>query len=196
MIYAISIRAILELSILLSLGRHRSASFSMYRRSHLTQSLVRRHTHSRTRIFSTKKSLILPKDDQPIQTIAAPMVAASDYAFRCLCRQYGVDLTYTQMLHTTNLLKDKQFGRHHLDLWEYTPPPSKWLRTQENLLEDPGGKSFLQPSFDQETFERAKRGPTVVQLAGHDPTTVVNAAKLILEQTDGQVHGFDLNLGK
>ncbi|GKZ00992.1 hypothetical protein MPSEU_001050700 [Mayamaea pseudoterrestris] len=138
-------------------------------------------------------SLRLPQHDKPINCIAAPMVAASDYAFRCLCRQYGVDLTFTQMLHTENLLKQETFRRNHLDLWEYTPIPAIWSREQREFLEgsksmDDGGRL----SHEQQAWTC---GPVIVQLAGHDPVRVVEVAELVLEHTGGRVHGFDLNLG-
>ena len=188
--------------IILLLGDLRvTYSFPMHRTTRLSCPFTRS-----TRNFSSKNALILPRDpdDRPIQTIAAPMVAASDYAFRCLCRQYGVDLTFTQMIHATNLLANKQFGRNHLDLWEYTTPKqSEWSRVQLELFEErshsdsgenPKSRS---PLFQKSTADMSFiTGPTIVQLAGHEPATVVKAAQRILEHTDGKVHGFDLNLGK
>jgi len=34
----------------------------------------------------------LPKFNSPIRYVAAPMVAISDYAFRCLCRRYRINI--------------------------------------------------------------------------------------------------------
>ena len=144
----------------------------------------------RTLTSTSLNSLVLPKHDAPIHTIAAPMVAASDYAFRCLRRNYGTDLTYTQMLHTENLLLQETFRKNHLDLWEYTKRPATWSREQQDFLEGSRSTTSLDDHVGSTT------GPVIVQLAGHDPTRVVAAARLIYDHTEGQVHGFDLNLGK
>ena len=120
-----------------------------------------------------ESALYLPgRPDAPIRSIMAPMVASSDYAFRCLCRQYGVDLTYTQMLHSKNLLADKTFWKNHLDLYECDDSASD--NDPENIHHD---------------------APLMVQLAGHNVDTVVAAAKKILDHTNGRLGGFDLNLG-
>ena len=157
------------------------------------------HQRTRHRYLSEKgnkvtslDSLVLPQHhDGSIHSIAAPMVAASDYAFRCLCRRYGTDLTFTQMLHTENLLLQETFRKNHLDLWEYTDTPPKWSREQLDFLEgSPNSMTTLDDDLTSTT------GPVIVQLAGHDPDRVVEAARLIYDHTEGQVHGFDLNLGK
>jgi tRNA-dihydrouridine synthase len=174
----------------------------------------------------------------------APMVAASDFPFRCLCRQQqdhqlGGDqqalpitnpdtsdtsiqssttntkqlLTYTQMMHARSLVKDAAFVRNHFDLYEYSAAGS----VQEN-----GSSSLVLPllltpqinalgrgrtSNHQEATEIHKngassnshmtelhpfassvhtRGPVMAQLAGNDPTTMVQAAELLLQRTNGQ----------
>jgi tRNA-dihydrouridine synthase len=122
------------------------------------------------------------------------MVAASDFAFRCLCRQHGVDLTFTQMLHTKNLLGQEQFRKNHLDLWEYMEQPTKFSRTQVEFLE---GSHHTHSENDATAMnEDAISGPVIVQLAGHEADKVVRAAQTILDHTGARVHGFDLNLGK
>jgi len=165
-------------------------------------------------------ALILPLPGHPssqnnndnavgIVSVAAPMVAASDYAFRCLCRQYGVDLTYTQMLHSRNLVRDEQFRSNHLDLFEFFDDGSNDGRvgggdhgsraafgnlhqSQRNFLdgaEAPSSKSI------PHRLECAQSGPVMVQLAGNDVDLVVSAAQLVLDRTNGKVTGIDLNLG-
>lgn len=136
-------------------------------------------------------SLFLPQYDGPIDTIAAPMVAASDFAFRCLCRKYGTDLTFTQMLHTENLLLQETFRKNHLDLWEYTTLPAKWSREQLEFL-DGSSRTDMTTMNDH---VGSVSGPVIVQLAGHDPKRVAEAARLIYDHTEGRIHGFDLNLG-
>jgi tRNA-dihydrouridine synthase len=129
------------------------------------------------------------------------MVAASDYPFRCLCRNHGVDLAYTQMLHAKNLVRDRSFGRNHLDLYECCDARSEvgpWLEAQRNMFVDET------PSADDEYsrctlpagWDPARRGPVIVQLAGHDVNLVAAAAQLVLEHTGGHVDGIDLNLGE
>lgn len=157
-------------------------------------------------------SLYLPRDTtraSPIQTVAAPMVAASDYAFRCLCRQYGgVDLTYTQMFHARNWVSGRSYPRTHLDLYEVMPPPTTLLRAQRDLVRllptsesiaaAGGGGGEATTTLATELMipdPAACHGPVMVQLAGNEPEVVVQAAQMILDATEGGVHGFDLNCG-
>lgn len=127
------------------------------------------------------------------------MVAASDYAFRCLCRNHGVDLAYTQMLHAKNLVHDRSFGRNHLDLYECCDARSEevrpWLDSQRNMMADDDDTGRTPVPVPTE-WEAATRGPVVVQLAGHDVNLVATAAQLVLEHTGGRVDGIDLNLGE
>jgi Dihydrouridine synthase (Dus) len=156
-----------------------------------------------------RDGLILPNNNSNsnnmIRTVAAPMVAASDYAFRCLVRQYSnVDLVYTQMLHARQLIDDKKgkkFCQNHLDLYEYTSSPTLLLPCQldflEEGLEDEENQTRTRRLPDE--WQRYTTGPVMVQLAGNDVSTVVAAAQLIYEQyttTHGDhVAGFDLNCG-
>eukprot|EP00797_Seminavis_robusta_P037535 Sro995_g229170.2 (439) ;mRNA; r:19155-20471 len=122
----------------------------------------------------------------------APMVAASDYPFRCLLRQHGVDLCFTQMMHAKNLVNDKQFRKTHLDLLEFlpSPPPPLLLPQQERFLQ--GSRILLTPDDERTKFTR---GPLIAQLAGHDVDAVVQAAAVLMESSQGQLTGIDLNLG-
>jgi tRNA-dihydrouridine synthase len=156
----------------------------------------------------------------------APMVSASDYAFRCLVRQYAISmsgsknnhnhnnnvpLTFTQMLHAANLIRDDTFGRNHIDLYEFEshnhhhpmdgilpPPPQRDLTvSQRNLFTDcthNGYNSNNHPYYAPPCVQ-ATCGPVIAQLAGHDVTTVVKAAQKIVSMTRGQITGIDLNLG-
>jgi tRNA-dihydrouridine synthase len=128
------------------------------------------------------------------------MVASSDYAFRCLCRNHGVDLAYTQMLHAKNLVRDRSFGRNHLDVYECCDDRSEarpWLHAQSNMFADAssGGDDSERNTIPAE-WETATRGPIIVQLAGHDINLVTEAAQIVLEHTGGKVDGIDLNLGE
>jgi tRNA-dihydrouridine synthase len=127
------------------------------------------------------------------------MVAASDYAFRCLCRNHGVDLAYTQMLHAKNLVRDRSFGRSHLDVYECCDPRSEarpWLDAQRNMFVDATSADDRDRNTIPAEWEPATRGPVIVQLAGHNVNLVAEAAQLVLDHTGGKVDGIDLNLGK
>jgi tRNA-dihydrouridine synthase 1 len=116
----------------------------------------------------------------------APMVAASDYPFRYFLRKHcGVDLAYTQMLHSRNFCNDAKFRRHHLDLYDAGATYGELMPSQVEFL----GKENPLPEIKHE------RAPLMVQLAGHDPGMVVKAALMIMDHTGGQVTGFDLNCG-
>lgn len=131
--------------------------------------------------------LLVLGDQQIIRSVAAPMVAASDYAFRCLCRQYGVDLTYTQMLHAKNIVRDPVFVRNHLDFYECSAPSEDLVQSQKLLLKD----STVRPPLPDVS---AAAGPLVVQLAGNDPDVVAKAARKIYD-LNPKIAGFDLNCG-
>lgn len=45
----------------------------------------------------------------PISTIVAPMVGASELAFRLLCRKYGANLIFTEMFYSENWQKDENY---------------------------------------------------------------------------------------
>jgi tRNA-dihydrouridine synthase len=138
------------------------------------------------------------------------MVAASDYAFRCLTRQYGADVTFTQMLHARNLISDATFYQNHWDLHEYnndshnrrspeTPPRPVLLQSQINLLDgyheshsktDHNGHNSCHPPDPT-----ALQGPVICQLAGNNVDQVVTAALKLLTSTNHHLAGIDFNLG-
>lgn len=119
----------------------------------------------------------------------APMVAASDYPFRQFLRQHcGVDLTYTQMLHSKNFCNDHKFRRAHLDLYEAGATYDTLVPSQLECL----GKGSSIPSG---LSREEARAPLMVQLAGHNVNLVVKAALMIMDHTGGGVAGFDLNCG-
>jgi tRNA-dihydrouridine synthase len=123
------------------------------------------------------------------------MVAASDYPFRCLCRQYSnVDLSFTQMLHAKHMVTKPEFLRTNWDLFEIANAEEiVWTTAQVNCFG--GAAEANQERLLSPPCQQAATGPVVVQLAGHDVETVTKAALLVLEKSNGKVAGFDLNLG-
>jgi tRNA-dihydrouridine synthase 1 len=52
-----------------------------------------------------------PSSLPPHQYILAPMVGASELAFRLLCRKYGVQLCYTPMMSSTEFARNEQYRK-------------------------------------------------------------------------------------
>lgn len=141
--------------------------------------------------------------------VAAPMVAASDFAFRSLCRQYGVHVAFTQMLHARNINRDAIFRQNHADFYEcYDHHDNDDSRNSgkddtKTLLLPPlttvAQENFLQglqrPRQLPDHLQPFTKGPLVVQLAGSDVDQVLQAAQWIVEHTHGRVDGIDLNCG-
>jgi tRNA-dihydrouridine synthase len=169
--------------------------------------------------------LCLPcQPNVPVHTVMAPMVAASDYAFRCLIRQYGSTgraisectntdniqqdtnpnqhngiLTFTQMLHAKNLLHDETFFKNHYDLYEYSNNPNSqcdqpYLLTQAQRNVYDSKDDRISSRLSSD-WSAATMGPVIAQLAGNDVATMVAAAQKIVGQTQGQIAGIDVNLG-
>ena len=175
---------------------------------------------------NNNKSNNNPQCQQPttttIHTIAAPMVACSDYAFRCLCRQYGVDLTFAQMLHAKNLCYDDIFRQNHLDLYECctssTSSTSRsttstdrvlLLPSQQHLLQDLDLSQYNNNVIPSE-WQSYQQGPVMVQLAGNTVSQILDAARIVLNKVSENnnngnnsdngnakpiVVGIDLNCG-
>ena len=152
------------------------------------------------------------------KTVLAPMVSQSDLPFRLLCRKYGSKLAYTQMIHAKNYGLSDDFRANHLDVYapgqviDETALSGSQLNCLDGLGRDfgPGGfgryknrmmseegyaedhASFVNPVS---STVYPDEGPVVVQLAGHDPTLVADAALDIVKRTQGNVAGIDLNGG-
>lgn len=128
-----------------------------------------------------RNELLLPSSHfKKIQNVMAPMVAASDYAFRCLVERYGVDLTFTQMLHARNLVQDPMFRRNHLDFGFQ----DTLTQSQLDCIQ---GMTIVQQ-------EHHIPGPLIVQLAGYDPEMIMRAFDVLMEN-ECQFDGIDVNLG-
>lgn len=103
--------------------------------------------------------------------ISAPMVDQSNMAWRVFVRRHGVDLTFTQMVHSKNFVKDKKYRQKVVDWLDY--------------------KSTCGASEKEEEAKRLDR-PLIVQLAGDDPSCLAETARII----EGHgVTAIDLNLG-
>ena len=191
----------------------------------VTNSHLRISPNDGESVHQQDSQLYLPSESSqhqqqhPFTAVMAPMVSASDYAFRCLVRQYAISegtqssvtssssssssssnhvpLTFTQMLHAHNLNRDETFFRHHFDIFEYSDDidaiQRKLTVSQRNIYNDQN-----YPTIDRQyeaPCNLATRGPVIAQLAGHDVATVVAAAQKIVAATNGGIAGIDLNLG-
>ena len=60
---------------------------------------------------AAKPAAPVVKSDVPFahQRVVAPMVGASDLAFRLLCRRYGADLCYTEMFNSAKFVEDEEY---------------------------------------------------------------------------------------
>jgi tRNA-dihydrouridine synthase len=116
---------------------------------------------------------------------AAPMVSQSDYAFRTLCRRFGVDCAYTQMYHAKNFASSKAYQDRHMDIYpaylKYVPPNNAC--------------PFVSLDTNSEELLPLEGGPLVAQIAGHNPATMLQVAQTIVERTCGRVQAIDVNLG-
>ena len=103
--------------------------------------------------------------------VVAPLVGASDLAFRVLCHRHGADLCYSEMLHSDKFL-DRKY-RHKMLLRELIP-------------------IGLTPRQCSQQYRQ--KMPLVVQLCGTNPETVLAAAQLAVQEVPGCCC-IDLNLG-
>ena len=101
------------------------------------------------------------------QHILAPMVGASELAFRLLCRKYGATLAYTPMMSSSQFVKDATAVAN---------TTTTTTIANANICE-----------FQTIPQDR----PLVVHFSANNPTDFVNAAKLV----EGHADAIDLNLG-
>jgi tRNA-dihydrouridine synthase len=96
-----------------------------------------------------------------------------------------VDLTFTQMLHAHKLVQKtpaaRVFQKTHCDFYEC-----------HNLDRREALDNVVVPCANWADYTT---GPLVIQLAGHDADTVVEAAQWIVAHTEGRLAGIDLNCG-
>ncbi|CAE7247525.1 ICL [Symbiodinium natans] len=88
--------------------------------------------------------------------VCSPMVDQSERAFRILCRQYGVQLAYTPMIHAEPFASDEEYRRTYFDAWD---------------------AADLGPAKDVDR-------PLIAQLGGDDPHTLLRAARILEPHVD------------
>lgn len=108
------------------------------------------------------------------QYILAPMVGASELAFRLLCRKYGTTLAYTPMMIASEFVKEAKLLKTNNS--ESSSSLSDYNITNSNICE-----------FQSIPQDR----PLVVHFAANDPTIFATAAQLVEQHCDA----IDLNLG-
>lgn len=102
--------------------------------------------------------------------ISAPMVAHSSLPWRLMVRQNGADVAYTQMLHAENFRSIKRYRAETID----------W-----NNYDHKSG------SEERKLYAQQLDKNTIVQFAGDNPSTLVEAGRYIHHD----VAAIDLNLG-
>lgn len=78
-----------------------------------------KYPNNNTKRQATKVSSV--ESNVPLKYILAPMVGASEPAFRILCRNYGTQLAYSPM-HAANKMNDETFRREHFPDLEADKP--------------------------------------------------------------------------
>ncbi len=163
------------------------------RRSCTSRNMVEAFSSSTQNLNHEKQNLWESSSEGNIRTVMAPMVAQSDLAFRQLCRKYGTDVCFTQMVHASNYVRSPlNFGYQHLDV--YGKHNNSYWNHVKNMPSVVNALEGMDPPLHS-TYQ--ENGPVIVQLAGNDVHTVTRAAKIIIEdQADhDSVSGFDLNCG-
>lgn len=148
---------------------------SSFRKAYNLKSLPNKDFLSTMRRYSTNSVKVTRENFwQALGTpkfISAPMVDQSNMAWRVFVRKHGVDVTFTQMVHSRNFVRDKTYRREMIDWLDYT-----------------AANGSLAAEEEARTLDR----PLIVQLAGDSPEYVADAAKII----EGHgVTAIDLNLG-
>lgn len=172
---------------------HHQPALSLHHHPAIT-STIQRHaiTTCKDELTLERNTLTLPSHDKPIRSVMAPMVAASDYAFRCLVARHGVDLLYTQMLHARSLVEKDDFQENHLDFPFRT---HSLLPSQLDCIQ--GMSQYDNDAFphDPELHSSSpKHQPLIVQLAGHDAQLMQRAFDVLI-QKECEFAGVDVNLG-
>jgi len=152
-------------------------------------------------------------------------VSQSDLAFRHLCRDYGTQLCFSQMIHSKNFVSGTTFQQNHLDV--YREKKERILLTHSGLnaldnLDWNWDRLSLKSGLLKNDYDRILRhekestnlftswseyteSALIVQIAGHDPEVMSSAARKMLSLTNsadtdigsyqGSISGIDINCG-
>ena len=101
----------------------------------------------------------------------APLAGITDSPFRELCKESGADFVFSEMISATGICRNES-----QEMWD---DATKKLVT--------GSKSLEYGRFKQ------KERPIILQLFGHDPIEMAQAAKILIERF--QPDGIDINMG-
>ena len=126
------------------------------------------------------------------------MVGQSDPPFRTLCLKYGATCVYTEMLYSNLIahscpadsgysyldcrLQDNDHTFYHADTFNNSDKCKSGNNSSDNSS-----------SHDHPSIHRYSSRPLVVQLCGHDPQQLAEAARKILHTN--RVDAIDFNLG-
>jgi len=108
------------------------------------------------------------------QHIVAPMVGASELAFRLLCRKYGATLAYTPMMSSSQFIKEA--AEKQINITNCTTAENTNTIANSNICE-----------FQTIPQDR----PLVVHFSSNNPNDFATASKLVEKHCDA----IDLNLG-
>lgn len=100
----------------------------------------------------------------------APLAGISDSPFREICREYGADFVFSEMISATGICRNQ--GQ---EMWDFE------------------AKKMVQGSKSLEygRFKSAER-PIILQLFGHDPAEFAEAAKILVARF--KPDGIDINM--
>lgn len=100
----------------------------------------------------------------------APLAGISDSPFREICREYGADFVFSEMISAAGICRNQT-----QEMWDFA---NKKLVT--------GSKSL-----EYARFKQSER-PIVLQIFGHDPVEMAQAAKMLA--TRFKPDGIDINM--
>ena len=116
------------------------------------------------------------------QYILAPMVGASELAFRLLCRKYGTTLAYTPMMIASEFVKEATTAA----------AAAAAAANGKNNANDSSSSDYNIANSNICEFQSIPQDrPLVVHFAANDPTIFATAAQLVEQHCDA----IDLNLG-
>lgn len=100
----------------------------------------------------------------------APLAGISDSPFREICREYGADFVFSEMISAAGICRNQT-----QEMWDF-----------EAKKTVPGSKSL-----EYGRFKSAER-PIILQLFGHDPVEFAQAAKILVARF--KPDGIDINM--